>query len=329
MSASIDMEQSPIAGPWSEAQAATPDSGNRRTAMRTAENVERALIKSICPLLPDFVATCNVLQMTRIIPVLSKYLEWYKEDLELVLPLVEALHRIMQLPLACWSRALMVVARGGPVFGGMRGASTAMHQSFNIKAGAGRRLEELAGTADAQIGGDSASPSLRSDESNIDSAGSNPSSPSSNLEGMLQVLSSDSPGLGATFQSNMADGGSCKGAQGCLRVSDTYKYLRPHIDQFPALQAGVFEAACDVCIKSLLALVEAPTTEVVLLRAVLGVLLDVANLGTAPASSPPFFIASISYCLLSQAAVLSIPSTVLSVPSTVLTILHNGCQGCF
>lgn len=284
------MEQSPIAGPWSEAQSATPDSGNRRTAMRTAENVERALIKSICPLLPDFVATCDVSQMTRIIPVLSKYLEWYKEDLELVLPLVEALHRILQLPLACWSRALMVV-RGGPAFGGMRAASTVMHQSFNGRAGAGRRLEELAGSADAQIGGDRASPSRRSDGSNIDSVGSNPSSPSSNLEGILHILSSDSPGLGATFQSNMADGGSCKGSQGCLRVSDTYKYLRPHIDQFPALQAGVFEAACDVCVESLLALVEAPTTEVVLLRAVLGVLLDVSNLGTAS------IVASILHCL--------------------------------
>lgn len=292
MSGSVEMDQSPVAGLWNEVQAATPDSGNRRTAMRAAENVERALIKSICPLLPDFVTTCDIAQMTRLVPVLSKYLEWYKEDLELVLPLVEALHRIMQLPLACWSRALMV-SRGGSVLGsGMRASSSKMHQSFSVKAGAGRRLEELAESADAQIGGDKASPSLRSDGSNLDGAGSNPSSPSSKAEGILQILCADSPGLGAVFQSNMADGGSVKGPQGCLRVSDSYKYLRPHIDQFPILHVGVFEAACDVCIKSLLALVEAPTTEVVLLRAVLGVLLDVANLGTAPASLHPFSVAS-------------------------------------
>jgi hypothetical protein len=45
----------------------TPDSGNtRRTSKRAAENVQRALIKSICPLLPDFVVSCDIAQMMQV-----------------------------------------------------------------------------------------------------------------------------------------------------------------------------------------------------------------------------------------------------------------------
>jgi hypothetical protein len=46
---------------------ATPDSGNtRRTSKRAAENVQRALIKTICPLLPDFVVSCDISQMMQV-----------------------------------------------------------------------------------------------------------------------------------------------------------------------------------------------------------------------------------------------------------------------
>ncbi len=54
-------EASPVLG------STTPDSGNnRRTSKRAAENVQRALIKSICPLLPDFVVSCDIAQMMQV-----------------------------------------------------------------------------------------------------------------------------------------------------------------------------------------------------------------------------------------------------------------------
>lgn len=252
--------------------------------MRTAENVERALMKSICPLLPDFVATCDMVQMSQMMHIISKYIECYKEDLELVLPLLEALRRILHLPLSCWSRAL--IASGGGMSSPVGMLIKA--NSFGGKTvGAGRLLEELSDAASpaaerrnlrsGSVGSDlTYLPLVDNAEGAIDRG-----SPTTE-ESSLRCLPPDSPGLGAVFQSCMAEGGNGKGGSPSLRVSDTYRYHRPLLGskgQSPTIHAGVFESACDLCTKSLIGLVEAPTTEFVLLRAVLGVLLDIATLG--------------------------------------------------
>lgn len=49
----------------------TPDSGSRRSNQRAAENVERALMKAICPLLPDFVVSCDITQMMQVDSTIS------------------------------------------------------------------------------------------------------------------------------------------------------------------------------------------------------------------------------------------------------------------
>ena len=77
-----------------------------RQGRRAAENVERNLLTEIAPLLPGFVAACDMQQMLYVTPLLVTTLEHYPEELSVQLQLVESLHRIIHLPLSCWTDTL-------------------------------------------------------------------------------------------------------------------------------------------------------------------------------------------------------------------------------
>lgn len=77
-----------------------------RQGRRAAENVERALLADIAPLLPGFVAGCDMAQMLYMTPLLVTTLSHYPEELSIQLQLVEAMHRIIHLPLSCWTDVL-------------------------------------------------------------------------------------------------------------------------------------------------------------------------------------------------------------------------------
>lgn len=46
------------------------------------------------------------MDVVQVLPVIVRYMDRYREDLEVELPLVESLHRIFSLPLKCWSCAI-------------------------------------------------------------------------------------------------------------------------------------------------------------------------------------------------------------------------------
>jgi hypothetical protein len=84
----------------------SPNDARSRQGRRTAENVERALLTDIAPLLPGFVAACDLAQMLYMTPLLVITLAHYPEELSIQLQLVEAMHRIIHLPLTCWTDVL-------------------------------------------------------------------------------------------------------------------------------------------------------------------------------------------------------------------------------
>ncbi|KAJ1473710.1 hypothetical protein T484DRAFT_3318028 [Baffinella frigidus] len=96
---------------YAQEAAATPPSAGRlaggRSSQRAAENIERALLKVVAPLIPDFVASCDVHQMLALVKVLVPYLESYHEEFEIELQVVEALQRILQLPIEIWGPELL------------------------------------------------------------------------------------------------------------------------------------------------------------------------------------------------------------------------------
>jgi hypothetical protein len=84
----------------------SPNETRYRQGRRAAENVERALLADIAPLLPGFVAACDMAQMLYMTPLLVTTLSHYPEELSIQLQLVEAMHRIIHLPLSCWTDLL-------------------------------------------------------------------------------------------------------------------------------------------------------------------------------------------------------------------------------
>lgn len=66
----------------------SPNDARHRQGRRAAENVERALLADIAPLLPGFVAACNISQMLYITPLLVTTLTNYPEELSIQLQVV-------------------------------------------------------------------------------------------------------------------------------------------------------------------------------------------------------------------------------------------------
>ena len=101
------MQETSVSGKGSVPSSnASPQEARQRHGSRAAENVQRALLTDIAPLLPGFVAACDMGQMLYITPLLVTTLCHYPEELSIQLQLVETMHRIIHLPLSCWSDAL-------------------------------------------------------------------------------------------------------------------------------------------------------------------------------------------------------------------------------
>jgi hypothetical protein len=170
--------------------------------------------------------------------VLVRYMELYKEDLEVQLPLIEALHRIFSLPLCCWLHAIKSRdasnSTSSSVHGGEEQSSAAVRRALHI------------------------SPQMQAD------------SEASPKTAVLERVPLD-PSV--SFASLCSPS----------RRMQRYKYQRSGDAEGwlcirPLLGEHVLEGACDVCVPALLRMVVAQSTEIVLLRAVLAVLLAITRL---------------------------------------------------
>ena len=243
-----------------------------RQGRRAAENVERALLTDIAPLLPGFVAACDMAQMLYMTPLLVTTLGHYPEDLSIQLQLVEAMHRIIHLPLSCWTDALTVDHE--------QGESEYMYENREESTGASPVTQDA---SHHPVLTPEKSDPRGSRASQHDGGGESPGSRDKKRAIGLLIMSRDLPRKYA----------SC-----CtpLRGQRRYSYFRPHLmpageaaavllqqlqapalshsttatsESFEPANARTFEKVCATFVDGLLRIVEMQNTEIALFRAVL------------------------------------------------------------
>jgi hypothetical protein len=170
--------------------------------------------------------------------VLVRYMELYKEDLEVQLPLIEALHRIFSLPLCCWLHAIKSRDANN-------NTSSSAHGGEEPLPAAVRRALHTSPQMQADNEANSKTTALERVPLDPAMSFSSLCSPSRRMQRYKYQRSGDSDGWL------------------CIR---------------PLLGEHVLEGACDVCVPALLRMVAAQSTEIVLLRAVLAVLLAITRL---------------------------------------------------
>jgi hypothetical protein len=247
----------------------SPQEARQRHERRAAENVQRALLTEIAPLLPGFVAACDMGQMLYLTPLLVTTLCDYPEELSIQLQLVEAMHRIIHLPLSCWSDALT--------------ADDAQEQAQEVSMVHGCMAEHSEHSEQGAMYTPIYTPQKYAPAGRAGAAGMNAGT---GYEG------GDSPGERRRQPGLLATSrdGTRKYASCCtpLRTQRRYGYFRPHImeaeETAAVLAAGdwrlcsgaaldaaagvrAFEKVCEVIVLGLLHLVELQNNEIALFRA--------------------------------------------------------------
>jgi hypothetical protein len=240
---------------------ASPQEARQRHGRRAAENVQRALLTDIAPLLPGFVAACDMGQMLYITPLLVTTLCHYPEELSIQLQLVETMHRIIHLPLSCWSDALTSDEAQEQAEEGSMADDGEQSGMYTPEKSAGRPAAAgiSAGTANE--------------------AGNSPGSPRSRERKRPSVI-----GIATSRDATRKYASCCTP----LRTQRRYGYFRPHVMEAEetamvlaggdwrlcsgaeldaAARARAFEKVCEVIVDGLLHMVELQNNEIALFRA--------------------------------------------------------------